>query len=188
MKSTVSRLDWLTFQRLATALLFLAISLGACFAPAQNDTWWQLRTGQDIWNTRSIDLNDHFSHTASGAYWPNHEWLSQVLFYAIYRVGGLRLLTACCAAAITMAWAIAWRMTSGHTLRRLLIGALALVPSATGWTLRPQALTLLLFATTALLLIRRREIFLPLLFLVWANLHGGVVLGFVLIAGAMVDV
>lgn len=176
-----------TFERLCTAVLFLVIALVACLMPAQTDTWWQLRTGEEIWLRGAVDLHDHFSHTVNGSYWPNHEWLSQALFYAVYRIGGLPLLTACCAAAITMAWAIAWRLTSGHTLRRLLIFALALVPSATGWTLRPQILTLLLFASTVLLLIRRREIFLPLLFLVWANLHGGVVLGFVCIAGAIAD-
>ena len=43
-----SRLEWLTFERLTTALLFLVIAVGACFAPAQSDTWWLLRTGQEI--------------------------------------------------------------------------------------------------------------------------------------------
>ena len=177
-----------TFERLCTAVLFLVIALVACLMPAQTDTWWQLRTGEEIWLRGAVDLHDRFSHTVNGSYWPNHEWLSQALFFGIYRAGGLPLLTASCAAAIVAAWAIGWRLTSGHTLRCLLIAALALVPSATGWTLRPQVLTLLLFAAAVLLLIRRRELFLPLLFLVWANLHGGVVLGFVCIAGAIVDV
>src|SRR5258706_9723452 len=114
MEGTASRLEWLTFQRLVTALLFLAIGLGACFAPAQNDTWWQLRTGQDIWNTRSIDLSDHFSHTASGAYWPNHEWLSQVLFYAIYRIGGPPPGTA----TITRLFVSSWLGISRRSPRR----------------------------------------------------------------------
>src|ERR1700704_550752 len=98
--AALSRLKGLTFDRLSTALLFVAIGFGACLAPAQNDTWWHLRTGQDIWSTRTIDLRDHFSHTVSGAYWPNHEWLSQVLFYGVYRLGGLPLLTALVAGLI----------------------------------------------------------------------------------------
>ena len=178
----------LTFEQLCTAVLFLVIALAACLMPAQTDTWWQLRTGEEIWLRRAVDLHDHFSHTVNGSYWPNHEWLSQVLFYGVYRLGGLPLLTAACAAAVVGAWALAWQLTTGQTMRRVIVAALALVPSATGWTLRPQVLTLLLFATCAFLLIRRREMFLPPLFLVWANLHGGVVLGFLLIAGAMTDI
>jgi hypothetical protein len=183
MEGTASRLEWLTFQRLATALLFLAIGLGACFAPAQNDTWWQLRTGQDIWNTRSIDLSDHFSHTASGAYWPNHEWLSQVLFYAIYRIGGLRLVTAVIASLIVGAWIVIWRLSPGDKGLRLVLVALALVPSSSAWSLRPQVLTLFLLALTAFLTVRRRYLLMPPVFLLWANLHGGVTLGFPLLAG-----
>ena len=177
-----------TFEQLCTAVLFLVVALAACLMPAQTDTWWQLRTGEEIWLQRTIDLHDRFTHTVNGSYWPNHEWLSQVLFYGVYHLGGLPLLTAACAAAIVAAWAIAWRLTTGRTMRSLMIAALALIPSATGWTLRPQVFTLVLFATGALLLIRRRELLLPPLFLVWANLHGGVVLGFVLLAGAMADV
>jgi len=178
----------LTFDRLCTALLFLVVALVACLMPAQTDTWWQLRTGEDIWLQRAVDLHDHFSHTVNGSYWPNHEWLSQTLFYAAYKLGGLALLTAFCAAAIVGAWALVWRLTPDHTRRHLLIAGLALIPSSTGWTLRPQVLTLLFFAATLFLAMRRRELFLPPLFLVWANLHGGVVLGFLCIAGAIIDV
>jgi hypothetical protein len=177
-----------TFERLCTAVLFLVIALVGCLMPAQTDTWWQLRTGEEIWLKRAVDLHDHFSHTVNGSYWPNHEWLSQTLFYAVYKTGGLALLTAFCAAAVVGAWALAWRLTPDHTRRHLLIAALAIIPSSTGWTVRPQVLTLLCFAATMFLVIRRRELFLPPLFLVWANLHGGVVLGFLCIGGATVDV
>jgi hypothetical protein len=183
MKSTSSRLEWLTFQRLSTALLFLAIALAACFSPAQNDTWWQLRTGQEIWNTRTIDLSDHFSHTASGAYWPNHEWLSQVLFYAVYRIGGLRLSTALVAGLILGAWVLVWRLSPGEKGPRFILCALALVPSSSAWSLRPQVLTLFFLAATAFLIVRRWYLLMPPVFLLWANLHGGVTLGFPLLAG-----
>ena len=82
-----------TFDRLLTTLLFLAIALAAFLMPAQGDTWWQLRAGQEMWRTRDVLLRDTFSHTVNGAPWPNHEWLSQVLFYGAYEAGGLPLLT-----------------------------------------------------------------------------------------------
>ena len=65
-----------TFDRLLTTLLFLAIALAAFLMPAQSDTWWQLRAGQEMWLTRHVLLRDTFSHTVRSL-WPNHEWLSQ---------------------------------------------------------------------------------------------------------------
>jgi hypothetical protein len=174
-----------TFERLATALLFLAIGVAACFAPAQSDTWWQLRTGQEIWTTGTVDLIDHFSYTVAGRYWPNHEWLSQLLFYASYRAGGLPLLTALTASVIVGAWFLIWRLTPGDYPRKHLLCALAVISSSMAWALRPQVFTLFFVATTALLVARRRYLLLPLLFLFWANLHGGVMLGFVILASGV---
>ena len=59
-------LDRFTFDRLLTTLLFLAIAIAACLMPAQNDTWWQLRAGHDMWSGRTVLLRDTFSHTAYG--------------------------------------------------------------------------------------------------------------------------
>ena len=88
MSVPASRVDrvvaWFTFDRLLTILAFLAIALAALLMPAQNDTWWHLKAGQNIWTTRRVLLQDTFSFTASGAFWPNHEWLSQVFFFGVY--------------------------------------------------------------------------------------------------------
>src|SRR5437016_5743512 len=54
-------------------------------------------------------------------------------------------------------------------------------------TLRPQAISLLLVAVTVALLVRRRYAWLPPLFLVWANLHGAVLTGVLLVAAALVS-
>jgi hypothetical protein len=179
----MTRAPALTFERLGTALLFLGIAVAACFSPAQNDTWWHLRAGQDIWALRAIDLHDRYSHTVNGTYWPNHEWLSQVVFYAAYHLGGLPLLTFLAAAFVVGAWWLVWRLTPGGTIARLLLFGLAIVPSSIAWSLRPQVVTLFLMAATLWLLSRDRLAVLPAVFLVWANLHGGVMLGFTLLAG-----
>jgi hypothetical protein len=180
-----SALASLTFDRFSASLLFLALGCAACLMPAQSDTWWHLRTGQDIWKSGTVQLRDTFSHTVNGGYWPNHEWLSQVLFYGIYGLGGLRLLTACAAALVMATWLIVWRLAPSDPTRRLIIVALAVIPSAMAWSLRPQLFTLFLVAFTAHLLNERRYWGLPVLFVVWANLHGGVVLGIVLLMAAI---
>src|SRR3954466_10304970 len=136
--STLS--DWrasqLTFEQLATALFFVVVTLAACVMPAQTDTWWQLRTGEEMWRSHSVMLRDAFSHTVAGGYWPNHEWLAQVLFYAAYKTGGLPMLTALCAAAITVCWAVVARLTpASRGVRLVLLGAGAVMTSP-AWSLR----------------------------------------------------
>ena len=175
-----------TFDRLMTTLLFLAIALAAFLMPAQSDTWWQLRAGQEMWLTRHILLRDTFSHTVYGAFWPNHEWLSQVLFYGVYAAGGLPFLTIVSATAVTGAWLLVWRLTPGSTRSRFLLTSLAIVSASTIWSPRPQVLSLLLLALTMWLLCRRRYVWLPMVFLLWANLHGAVVMGMLVLAATLI--
>jgi hypothetical protein len=167
-------------------LLFLAISLAAFLMPAQNDTWWQLRAGREMWLTRHILLRDTFSHTVYGAFWPNHEWLSQVLFYGVYAAGGIALVTIVSATAVTAAWLLVWRLTPGSTRSRFFLTSLAVVSASSIWGPRPQALSLLLLPLTMWLLCNGRYAWLPLVFLLWANLHGAVVMGVLVLAAALV--
>ena len=78
----------LAFDEMAIGLLFVAVAVLALFTPAQPDTYWHLRAGGDIWRSGHVPRVDLYSHTAYGTPWPDHEWLSQLLMYAAYRVGG----------------------------------------------------------------------------------------------------
>jgi hypothetical protein len=169
----------LTLDRFAAALFFLAVAFAACFMPAQNDTWWHLRAGKEILATGTIPLRDSFSHTVHGGYWPDHEWLSQVIMYSAFDLGGLPLLTGAAAALVTATWLMVWRLTPGPWAVRLVLAAIGVMPFAPEWSLRPQLFTLLLLAVTIWLLVGRRELLLPILFCAWANLHGGVMLGMI---------
>jgi hypothetical protein len=183
-----NRANSLTFERLSTALLLLVLMLTACLMPAQTDTWWQLRAGEVMWNSHHVMLRDEFSHTVAGGYWPNHEWLAQVLFYAAYRTGGMPMLTALCAAAVTVCWAVVASLTpASRGIRLLLIGAGAVMTSP-AWSLRPQVFSLALVAITLWIIVDGRRLWtLVPVFVVWANLHGGVSLGVVLLAAALVS-
>ncbi|HKT79061.1 MAG TPA: hypothetical protein VJP86_02490 [Vicinamibacterales bacterium] len=177
-------MDRFNFERMAAVLFFIALAFTACLMPAQNDTWWHLRAGQVIVETRSIPLHDTFSHTVNGGYWPDHEWLSQVIFYVVYRAGGMPLLTAFAAAIVTLSWMMVWSLIPGRSLVRIGLSVLALGATAGEWSIRPQIFTLLFLAVTARCLVRRRHALLPLVFLIWANLHGGVTLGVVFLGAA----
>ncbi|HTR72059.1 MAG TPA: hypothetical protein VMG80_00550, partial [Solirubrobacteraceae bacterium] len=103
----------LTFRQLTVGLLFGAMALFACLMPAQGDSWWHLRAGQEIWRTLHVPLDEHYSYTAAGGYWPNHEWLWQALSYGLYRAGGMRLWVLGAAAIIVGACVILYRLCVG---------------------------------------------------------------------------
>lgn len=167
----------LSFNRLVIGLLFTAIVLTACLMPAQSDTFWHLRTGQDIWRTHHVPLLEPYSHTAAGRFWPNHEWLWQAAAYAFYRVGGMPLLAAAAALVVTAAFALAYRLMVGPALARFALVLLGVPVSACVWALRPQIASLALLAGLVTLLARERYRFVPFLFILWANVHGAVALG-----------
>src|SRR3954465_579840 len=96
----------ISFNRMIVGLLFGSIFLTACLMPAQSDTYWHLRAGQEIWSAHHVPFVEHWSHTARGSFWPNHEWLWQALSFGLWFAGGMPLLTAAGAAVVTAAFAL----------------------------------------------------------------------------------
>ena len=174
-----------SYDNFLAGLLLLAVFLTCGLTPVQSDTWWQLRAGADMWTSRQVLLTDTFSHTANGAFWANHEWLAEVTFYGAYRLGGFSLLTLFSAALIVGGWLCTWALTRGPARPVFVLTLLALVSSSGWWEPRPHAFSLLFIPWMFYLLERQQHRWLPVLFLVWANCHGGVLLGLVLLAAAL---
>jgi hypothetical protein len=124
-----------------------------------------------------VPLVDTYSYTAAGRPWPNHEWLWQAIAFPLHRAGGFPLLTGAAAAAIVGAVVIAYRSMVGAPSTRFVLVLLAIPLASLGWTLRPQVVSLLALASLVGLLVADRTRWLPPLFLVWANVHGGVAIG-----------
>ena len=167
------------------------------FSPEISDTdfWWQLKTGQYIFEHHSLPVPDPFAYTTAmgrPAYSGEertryfnltHEWLTEWLFYAIYRAAGFggvvlfraAMLTAFCG----IAGLIAWRRCGGFY--PAVAAAWAAAGVAAGFALdRAFVITfVLLAASIAILELNRRLWLLPLIMLIWANCHGGYFLGWV---------
>jgi hypothetical protein len=173
----MSRARGVSWDGMLVALLFIVVAFAACLTVAQSDTFWSLRAGQDIWRTGHVPLVDTYSYTAAGRPWPNHEWLWQAVVYPLHRAGGFPLLTAAAAAAIVGAVALVYRSMVGAASTRFVLLLLAIPLSSIVWTLRPQVLSLLGVAALLAMLVGDRTRALPALFLVWANVHGGVAIG-----------
>src|SRR5262245_19736045 len=178
-----SLLARLMLDRFMVVAMMMLIFAAATCAGVQSDTWWQLRSGQLILQTGRIWTVDPFSSTVHGGYWPNHEWLSEVLFYAGYVLGGLPLLLLACAILITLSWCGMYALCDGPPRFRAIVLLLGAASHEILWGVRPHVFSLMLLVV-ALLLIpgRRRHWLYPPLLLLWANLHAGVVFGGVVVA------
>ena len=171
----------ITFDRLTVALLFIALFARACHSPAQNDTWWHLRTGEDIWHGL-LPTTDRFTYTAHGRFWPDHEWLSQAVFFALHTAGGMAAVTLYVAVVLVATYALLWRLMGGSVRRRALLLVATLPATLITSAVRPQVVSLLLLLVLVWLLIEQRFRLVPVVFLLWANMHGAFVLGaFVLV-------
>src|SRR3982074_2351537 len=72
---------------LCGAALILSL-IPATSAIRDPDFWWHLRTGQLILDSHALIGADPFTYTAGGHQWVMHEWLTEVMFAGLYRVGG----------------------------------------------------------------------------------------------------
>jgi hypothetical protein len=153
------------------------------------DMWWQLKTGEVIWITHTIPTTDQFSYTTNHHAWIPHEWLSQVLIYGAYRLGGysgLMLWLCFFTAALLIGGYYLCSLYSGNS-KTALLGALTVWLFGTvGFAIRPQMIGYLLLVVELLLLhlgqTRDRRWFfgLPPLFAIWINCHGSFFFGLAL--------
>ncbi len=92
----------LTMERLLAVFAVAAVFAMAARAPLDTDMLWHLRAGQWMVEHRMLLRVDVFSWSRAGQPWINHSWLSQLIIYASYRLGGdlgLTFYTAVLAAA-----------------------------------------------------------------------------------------
>jgi hypothetical protein len=156
------------------------------------DLYWHLKTGEYIVSTWSLPHADMFSHTAYGRDWVLHEWLTEVLFYAITQLAGLKGLWAFVAALYAATFLVLYRLAArliGNPTHGLVAALLFFAPFVAFATPRPQVFTYLLFASYLWILAEwkyagndRSLKLLPLIMLAWVNLHGAAIVGVVLVA------
>jgi hypothetical protein len=144
------------------------------------DLWWHLKVGEDILATHRWPTTDPYSFTAGGQPWLAYEWLGDVLFAAVARVGGLRGLQALMiilGAAVMVALYGYAALRSRNSKAGFVAATVLLVLAAANFNLRPQMLGYLFLIVTLIALERFRQgrqaalWFLPALFLIWINTH-----------------
>jgi hypothetical protein len=181
----------INIKQLFILLLFIGIFMMTLRPITDPDFWWHLRTGELIAQTRSIPHFDPFSFTNNGKLWVAHEWLTEISMYGLYKIGSYGLLILVFSAFITGAFLFSYLRSPRDSTPYaagfvVLLGVIATAPT---WGVRPQMVSLLLTSLLLFLLERYLQrgrlayvLPIPVLVMVWVNLHAGYLMGLALIA------
>lgn len=168
--------------------LFLCTLFVLALKPVEAfDTFWQLQSGKHIWQTGKFIYEDTFS-LASTAFRLEHCWLSDLIFYAFYFVGGYPFLSLLKAFVVTLCGTLLfyWNKKKRIDLpMNILVLTICIVASEPSWLVRPQLWTFLFsLIYLNLLYLGRKQglkawLWLVPVMLLWANLHAGCLFGIV---------
>jgi hypothetical protein len=159
------------------------------------DSYSHVAVGRWIMAHGAVPAHDPFSFSMHGAPWITFEWLSEVIYAAVYGISGWAGVVVLAAAAIALAFGLLMRflLRELSPTPALLMSMVALALLAPHMLARPHVLTLPIMVTWAAALVRCMDRnapppywALPLVVL-WANLHGSVVLSLGLIGPAVLE-
>lgn len=159
---------------------------------ADPDTHWHVAVGAWIWRTGAWPVADAFSHTFAGQPWIAKEWLSQIILFGAHALGGWTAVALLACASVAASFALLFRELALRmpAIPALAVTLVALTMASPQFLARPHILTypILVLWTAALAEAAERRAAPPwrlvALMALWANLHAGYTLGFV-VAGLL---
>ena len=172
-------------------ILFLQITVHRQNLLRDADTGWHIRIGDFILNNFSIPRSDIFSFVKPPLPWVTPDWLSEVSMALIHQTLGLTGVALFSALMISLLYYLLFRklrQQEGNIILDVLIILMVMITSKFHWMARPYVFSLLLFLASYHILEtfqtsgRNYLYFLPGIMLLWTNLHGAFITGFILIA------
>ncbi len=163
----------------------------------EGDTFWHLKLGQYILQTHSFPFHDIFSYTFAGMRIYPVEWLFEVVWYALYKLFGVAGLIVIKSTISGLTAAVLYYSLQQNTIDKYIAGFIVLsifiLSSASSFIFsssgsyfldRPQIITYLgiavLIAITSQEYKEQKILWvIPLLVVIWANMHPGVVFGII---------
>jgi hypothetical protein len=172
---------------LSSLLVFLSLSR------ADPDLWGYMAFGRLFWQSPKFPYQDVFSYTPTLNPWVYHEWLTGVLFYPLYQAlgaPGLQILKYGLGLATMGLVYLTARLRGAHSIpAALLVVIISSAASELSNPVRAQVFTFCFFALSLYVLERARLrgewralLLLPVVQILWCNLHGGFPAGLGLIA------
>ena len=191
MKKALSRLLLYLLPGLGDILWMGAfvgvLGLGPRMMNIDGDLGRHLTIGSYILDQGRVPTLDLFSHTLPGQVLTPHEWLAQVIFALANRVMGLDGVVLVSGLVIATSFWLVYRQSrnlSQKVLASVLVTVLAMAASSLHWLTRPHIFTFLMLVLWISVLENLRSgrlnrwWLLPVLMVVWANLHGAFIAGF----------
>jgi hypothetical protein len=192
MKFSVTR-QWLRpslGDGLFLCSMLLSLNIGWRFI-SDGDIFWHLLTGNLFLDTFKIPSQDTYSYTMAGTNWFAHEWGAEAIFAFFYRAMGLNgtIILSVLLVSLTIFFLYKFLIfRKVNPFLALLLVTFAGIVSKLHWFARPHLFSLLLSVAFLILLelFEREKLdhlkFLPLLMVLWVNLHAGFIFGLFLIA------
>lgn len=149
-----------------------------------SDSWLSLAGGRTI-AANGLPHTNSWTVIGSGRPWANQQWLAQLCLYEIDRIGGVALLglTELALVGVGITFLLVGARRRGASTRAVcLIGLLSLPIAIGNNEIRAQLFSFALFPAVLYLLdlrrlTGRRIVAVVVLLMLWANLHGVVLLG-----------
>ena len=177
-------------------IIFISLAVVLSISSGQGllgdgDTGYHIRTGEIILQTFSVPNHDPYSFHRPPLPWTAHEWLAAVIMALIFRAYDLTGIVIFFALLLCLThWLLfqSLRSRSEDIILCIFITLIATASSAIHWLARPHAFSLLFLVIWCHLLYRFQYAgstalkYCPLLMIFWVNVHGGFIIGIVLIA------
>jgi hypothetical protein len=179
----------MTVKRLFAILLGVALFAMSVRETIDPDLWWHLRTGEAILQD-GIPQTDLFSYTVPSHEWIVQQWLTDLLMWLIYSAVGLAGLSVVFAALVMVTFLLVYKRCDGRPYLAAFTILLGLLTAALPLGVRPQMVNIFFLALYIFILegyrqgkVRRKWLYLlPLLTLLWANMHSGFMVGVAVLA------
>lgn len=154
-----------------------------------DDVFWHLATGRHIIETGHVPSADVFGFVTQGQEWMPFEWGWDVLTYGLYNLGGYTAISILRTLIFLAMFALLYLTLKKFGVNDILIVLMFIVLSfgiMDRLTPRPHAASLLFFSVLVYVFCQYRYFsrgstkliyFLPAIFLIWANVHMGIIAG-----------
>jgi hypothetical protein len=187
---------WRTETILFVSLWLVLMALGGSNLFGDPGSLWHIVVGERILSSGELIHTDPFSFTHGGEPWIAQWWLFECGLALLHRVAGLSaiLLAAATAMAGLFTWIAHRLLRRGiHPLVAVLLAMLGLLASAYHLHPRPHLATIILVGWTFARLLdfdagriaRRGLLWLVPVFVLWANMHGGMLGGVAMLGVAV---
>lgn len=150
--------------------------------PKDADLGWHLKYGEYFFQNHKILRDNIFSEEMPNFKFANHSWLSDLLIYLVFNTGGFFGLAVFSSTVLTLIFYFFSKAANLTLLQEAFIFPLLLLFEAPLFrsSFRSQFLSFLATGILLYLLSRNDKkslLFIPPLFLIWANVHGQFIMG-----------